>query len=114
MEPNNNTNDQQDLLKDITKISKETLDKSADLKVAQITKEAIEIVQEYTKSTSDTLGELEIMLVRQISLFSVKEINGNLPKSLSDIPGDETQKAFMENIIYFWNQVIEKLKVWKP
>ena len=114
MEPNNNTNDQQDLLKDITKISKETLDKSADLKVTQITKEAIEIVQEYTKSTSDTLGELEIMLVRQISLFSLKEINSSLPKSFTDIPGDETQKLFMENIIYFWNQVIEKIKVWKP
>jgi hypothetical protein len=45
MEPNNNINDQQDLLKDLSKVSRETMDKSADLKVAQITKEAVEIVQ---------------------------------------------------------------------
>jgi hypothetical protein len=112
MEPNNNNN--QDFLKDFNQIPKESIDKSVDLKVTEITNEAIEIVKEYTKSES--LGELEIMLIRQVSLFSVKEISNGLPKSssLNEIETNDTQKIFMENIIYFWNQVIEKLKTWKP
>lgn len=114
MEPNDNNNDQQNFLKDFTNISKESISKAVDLKVAEITKESIEIVKEYTKS--EDIGELEIGLIRKISLFSVKEINNGLPTtgSLNEIQTDPTQKAFMENIIYFWNQVIEKLKTWKP
>jgi hypothetical protein len=117
MEPNNNdkqTLEASSLMKELSSTPRETIDQAVILKVKEITDHSIKIVKEYIQEKE--LNELEINLIRSISLFSVKEISTGLPKSetLNELPVNDSQKVFMENVIYFWDQVISKLKVWTP
>lgn len=117
MEPNNNdkqTLEASSLMNELSNTPKETIDKAVVLKVKDITDHSIKIVKEYIQDKE--LNESEINLIRSISLFSVKEISTGLPKpeTMNELPVNDSQKVFMESVIYFWDQVISKLKVWNP
>jgi hypothetical protein len=112
----NNQIDSAQILNELAQTSKETLKKAVNLKVEEIIKDSVEIVTEYTGTNKDSFSELEITLTRKIALFSIKEIEKSLPKESFDpsILTNNSEKVFLDNVLYFWNQVIEEIKVWKP
>lgn len=108
--------DSEAILKNLSNISKEEIEKSAELKVKEITEESIKIVKQYLESKKikdlTDLTDPEIVLIREVSLFSIREIEKGLPSELSQIPNE--QFAFMKNILDFWKTVVEKIKIWTP
>jgi len=115
MEISNNTNnlknEEVNLLDQLSKVSKDEILFSANKKVEEIINDSKEIVFEYLSySTEETnLSELEISLIRNIALFSVKEVQKGLLSDTSQI-----DNPFMKNILYFWTEVINQLKEWTP
>lgn len=108
---NNSKNEEVSLLDQMAKVSSEEILLAANKKVEEIINESKEIVFEYLSYSTEenNLSELEISLIRNIALFSIKEVEKGLLSDTSKI-----DNPFMKNILYFWTEVINQLKQWTP
>lgn len=98
------------LLQGLVEISQESLDKSATIKANELIDGVKAIVNQYTQK--DTLGEQEIKLIKNLTIYSLKPIIDGLPKE--SLNSNEKEAMFLKNIIYFWNKVISTINEWNP